>query len=150
VTYPVALDLAGRRCVVVGGGAVAARKVRGLLAAGAAVTVVAPEVGDAVRNAGVEVHARGYRSDDLAGAWLVVAATDDPAVNDAVARDCGAAGVLVNRADDGAGGSVSLPAVRSWAGTVLTVSTGGHSPAFARWLADHLAAVPGPSAGEGG
>jgi uroporphyrin-III C-methyltransferase / precorrin-2 dehydrogenase / sirohydrochlorin ferrochelatase len=84
--YPLLLDLAGRRAVVVGGGAVALRRVRGLLAAGARVDVVAPAVLPAFAELSeVTVSLRGYVDGDLDGAWLAHACADDPVVNAAVA-----------------------------------------------------------------
>lgn len=142
--YPVNLVLAGRPCLVVGGGTVAARKVAGLLAAGAVVTVVAPEVTDEVRAAGVTVVERSYRPADVAGMWLVITATDDPTVNQAVQADGDAGGVWVNAADDPASCSFILPAVVRQGPVMVTVSTSGYSPALATWLKGHVAAEMGP------
>ena len=142
--YPVNLVLAGRPCLVVGGGTVAARKVAGLLAAGAVVTVVAPEVTDEVRAAGVTVVERSYRPADVAGMWLVITATDDPTVNQAVQADGDAGGVWVNAADDPASCSFILPAVVRQGPVMVTVSTSGYSPALATWLKGHVSAELGP------
>src|ERR1700723_2987966 len=111
VLYPVNLVLEGRRCVVVGGGAVAARKVEGLVAAGAEVVVIAPEIGAPIRERGGTVVQRSYRLGDLDGAWLAIVATDDPAVNRLVRADGDAAGVWINAADDPTACSFTLPAV---------------------------------------
>jgi siroheme synthase-like protein len=140
--YPVVLRLEGKRCLVVGGGAVARRKVEGLLAAGASVRVVAPAV-DAELTAleGVDVERRPYRAEDLAGCWLAVAATDDVAVQQAVFDDGEAAGVWVNAADDPDRCSCFLPAVHRRPPVLVAVSTGGTSPALAAWLRDRLAAA---------
>ena len=86
-SYPLVLDIAGRRAVVVGGGPVALRRVRGLLEAGAVVHVVAPAVLPELAALPVVVQPRPYADGDLAGAWLVHACTDDPAVNAAVAAE---------------------------------------------------------------
>jgi len=143
--YPVNLVLSGRRCVVVGGGSVAARKVDGLLAAGAEVVVVAPEVQTAVRDlAGVTVAEREYRPGDLEGAWLVVAATDDPEVNRRVHSDCEAARIWVNAVDDPPACSFTLPAVVRQGPVVVAVSTSGHSPALAAWIRGRVAEQLGP------
>ena len=143
--YPVNLVVEGRRCLVVGGGAVAARKVAGLLACGAAVHVVAPDVGDEVRALpGVTFSERPYRAGDLEGFRLVVAATDDRAVNGAVYRDAEAAGVWVNGADDPEHCSFTLPSVVRRGSLLVTVSTGGRSPALARWLRQRLEREIGP------
>ena len=110
--YPVNLMVEGRRCLVVGGGEVARRKVEGLLAAGAVVTVVAPEVDERIRRLpGVSVEEREYRQGDVAGYRLVIAATDAPGVNGAVFADGEAAGIWVNGADDPEHCSFTLPAV---------------------------------------
>jgi siroheme synthase-like protein len=138
--YPVNLLLTGRRVLVVGGGRVAAEKVRGLLAAGAVVHVVATAVGDDVRALGVTCDERPYGRGDLDGHRLVVACTDDPATNQAVYDDAEAAGVWVNAADDPDRCSYTLPARLDRGRVLVTVSTGGHSPALASWLRDRLAA----------
>jgi precorrin-2 dehydrogenase/sirohydrochlorin ferrochelatase len=144
VLYPVNLVVAGRRCVVVGGGSVAARKVQGLVTAGADVVVVAPAVGDAVRSQGVTVIQRAYRTGDLDGAWLAIAATDDPDVNRQVHADGDAARVWVNAADDPPACSFTLPAVVRQGPVMVAVSTAGHSPALAGWIRGQVAAQLGP------
>jgi precorrin-2 dehydrogenase / sirohydrochlorin ferrochelatase len=143
--YPVSLLVAGRRCLVVGGGAVAARKVGGLLDAGAVVHVVARRVGPEVRALGAATwEERDFAAEDLAGARLAFAATDDPAVNAAVLAAGEAAGVWVNAADDPANCSFTLPAVARRGPVTVAVSTGGHSPALAGWLARQVADRLGP------
>jgi precorrin-2 dehydrogenase/sirohydrochlorin ferrochelatase len=142
--YPVNLVVAGRRCVVVGGGRVATRKAAGLVAAGADVEVVAPVVDDEIRVLGVRVVERSYRPGDLDGAWLAIAATDDPGVNERVHRDGEAAGVWVNAADEPKACSFTLPAVVRQGPVMVTVSTSGHSPALAAWLKGHVQEQLGP------
>ena len=160
--YPLALVLTGRRCLVVGGGRVAGRRVLGLLAAGGEVTVVAPEVtagisalaGGADRTGSdpdlpgsLVVVARPYRNGEAAGYDLVLTATGRPEVDRRVVSDAQAAGVLVNSADGTAPGTVSLPAVHRDGPVTVTVSTGGASPALARWLRDRMVgAIPDGSA----
>jgi precorrin-2 dehydrogenase/sirohydrochlorin ferrochelatase len=137
--YPVNLDLAGRRVLVVGGGEIAARKVSGLLCAGAVVTVVAPDaVAEIAQDPDVRWHQREYRRGEVASYRLAITATDDPAVNRQVARDGEAANVLVNSADDPANCSFILPAVVRRGDLQLTVSTNGRSPAFASWARRRL------------
>ncbi len=141
--YPVNLLVAGRPVLVVGGGAVAAEKARGLLTAGAVVHVVAPQVGDAVRALDVTWEERPYERGEAARYRLAVACTDDPAANQAVFDDGEAAGVWVNAADDPDRCSYTLPARLDRGRVLVTVSTGGHSPALSAWLRDRLAeAVP--------
>ncbi|MGH9136035.1 MAG: precorrin-2 dehydrogenase/sirohydrochlorin ferrochelatase family protein [Acidimicrobiales bacterium] len=143
--YPVNLLLGGRPVLVVGGGRVALQKVRGLLDAGAAVTVVAPEVADDIAALpGVTVHDRPYQRNEVVGYRLVVAATGDPSVNQAVFDDGEAAGVWVNSADDPDRCSVTLPARVRRGDLLVTVSTGGRSPALAAWLREKLEADIGP------
>ena len=133
--YPVNLCLAGQPVLVVGGGPIAARKVEGLLRAGACVTVVAPAaIGAISENPEVAWQRRGYRADESQSYRLVVTATNDPAVNAQVARDCEAANVFVNSADDPANCTFTLPSVARRGDLQVTVSTGGRSPALARWL----------------
>jgi siroheme synthase-like protein len=142
--YPVNLLLAGRRVLVVGGGTVAAAKVRGLRAAGAIVHVVAPEVAADVRDLADTWEQRAYQRGEVAGFRLVVACTDDPDVNQAVFDDGEAAGVWVNAADDPERCSYTLPARLDRGRLLVTVSTSGTSPALAAWLRDQLAEQLGP------
>jgi siroheme synthase-like protein len=142
--YPVNLLLAGRRVLVVGGGTVAAAKVRGLRAAGAIVHVVAPEVAADVRDLADTWEQRAYQRGEVAGFRLAVACTDDPDVNQAVFDDGEAAGVWVNAADDPERCSYTLPARLDRGRLLVTVSTSGTSPALAAWLRDQLAEHLGP------
>lgn len=139
--YPVNLILRGERCLVVGGGQVALGKVRGLVNAEAAVHVVAPRVADEVRALdGVTFEERRYREGEVQGYRLVVTATDDPEVNAAVYADGEAAGVWVNSADDPKNCRFTLPALVRRGPIMVTVATGGHSPAMATWLRRHIEA----------
>jgi len=140
--YPVNLDVAGRPVLVVGGGPVAGRKAAGLVAAGASVTVVAPEVGDVVEGlieAGAVTHLRRrYAPGDARRHRLVITATGVPEVDASVAADADAAGVWVNSADDQANCSFILPAIFRDGPVSVAVSTSGASPALASWLRDQL------------
>ncbi len=143
--YPVNLVLDGRQCLVVGGGHIALRKVQGLLACGAQVRVVAPHITPDLRTlAGVTFEERPWRPDDLAGVWLVIAATDDPAVNGAVYDAGQRAGIWVNGADDPAHCSFTLPSVVRRGDLQIAISTGGRSPALATWLRTRLEGEIGP------
>jgi siroheme synthase-like protein len=143
--YPVNLVLAERACLVVGGGRVALRKVEGLLACGAQVTVVAPRITAELRGlSGVMFHTRPWEPADMDGRWLVIAATDDPSVNRAVYEAGERAGVWVNGADDPTNCAFTLPSVVRRGDLQLTVSTGGRSPALATWLRRRLEAEIGP------
>jgi precorrin-2 dehydrogenase/sirohydrochlorin ferrochelatase len=131
---PVVLRLRGRRVLVVGGGRVAARRAAGLLAAGARVVAVSrafsPGFARLEPAGGVTRVRRAYRTGDVAGASLVVAATDDPRVNARVRADARRAGVWVNVADDPARSDFIVPAVVRRGGFLLALSSGGASPAL--------------------
>jgi precorrin-2 dehydrogenase len=144
--YPVNLRVSGHRCLVVGGGAVAAQKVRGLLECGADVIVVAPEVCEDLASLGeaVTIHRRSYRSNDLAAMRLIVAATGDPEVQSRIAADARAAGVLVNSADDPDNCDFTLPSRVRQGHVLVTASTSGHSPALSVWLRRQLESEIGP------
>jgi len=140
--YPICVDMAGRACLVVGGGVVAERKASGLLESGARVTVVSPAITarlEAWAHEGqIRVIRRGYEPGDLADQSLVFVATDDGVVNAAVAADARAAGVLINAADDPAHCDFILPAVLRRGALTVAVSTGGASPALSRAVRDEL------------
>ncbi|HET6813251.1 MAG TPA: bifunctional precorrin-2 dehydrogenase/sirohydrochlorin ferrochelatase [Actinomycetota bacterium] len=147
--YPVLLELAGRRAVVIGEFAVEAGKVEGLLAAGAEVTVVAegPQVAlDRLEgDPRVVVHRRGDGGPgDLAGAVVCVASAAEPAVRDAIAGDARAAGVLVNVMDDVPNCDFAAPAIVRRGGLLIAIGTGGRAPALARRLRAELADRFGP------
>src|SRR3954468_10092938 len=129
VVYPVGLRLLGRRVVVVGGGQVAHRRVAGLLEARAQVTVVSPEVTPAlealVEPGSLTWVQRRYEHGDLEGAWYAVAATDDPAVNAAVAAEAEGLRIFCARADDRSASSVWTPAVGRQGALVVGVHGGG-------------------------
>jgi siroheme synthase-like protein len=152
--YPVVLRIEGRRCLVVGGGPVAARKVAELARCGALVTVVAPDIDPAieyltdVEGAGtVQVARRLYRDGEAADYRLVVTATGHPDVDRTVAADAEAAGVWVNSADDAAHCTFILPSVHRDGSVSIAVSTGGASPALATWLRHEVAEILGDNLG---
>jgi siroheme synthase-like protein len=142
---PVMLNVRGKRAVIVGGGAVAARRAASLLEAGAKVTVIAPEMDGAMPvNEDLTRVRRGYEAGDLAGAMLVVVATSDGAVNEQVAKDGRAAGVLVNRADDPAGGDFTVPAHETMGPITVAVTTNGISARAAATIRDQMIAAIDP------
>ena len=145
--FPVALELSGRRGVVVGGGAEAERKVRALLEAEASVTVVAAEVtpglSDLARCGDLTHLPRPYRSGDLDGAFLVIVATDDRAVVAAVFAEAEERRVLCNAVDDVAHCHFAVPSVVRRGELLLAVSTGGRAPALAKRLRRRLTAELG-------
>ena len=146
-SYPVVLDLDDRPVLVVGGGAVAERKVEGLLAAGAAVTVVSPRVTVSLAmladEGRISVRFRSYRPADLRGRALVFAATDDRAVNAMVAADARRRRIWVNAADDPEHCDFLLPSVLRRGSLLVSVTTGGRSPALARVVREELERVFG-------
>ena len=146
--YPVNLIVAGRRCVVVGAGRIAARKIDALLAAGADVHVVASKLGDDVRawsnERRITADEREFEGSDLDGAWLATAATDDPAVNREVFEAGAERRVWVNAADDPDNCSFTLMSVIRRGDLVVTVGTAGRSPALAAWLKERFTTELGP------
>jgi siroheme synthase-like protein len=133
---PILLEAATLRVLVVGGGTVATRKARAFCDAGAQVRVVAPSIADAIRalepTGRVSLVERPYHSDDIADAQLVIAATNDRAVNARVATDARAASRLVNVTDVPAEGSFATMAVHRSGALVIGVSAGGVPDAAAR------------------
>lgn len=140
--YPVLLDLAGRRCVMIGGGLVAERRVAGLVTAGAHISVISPRVTRALAalaaEGRIDHEPRAYREGDLAGADLAFVATDAGAVNAAVAREARERGLWINAADDPARCTFILPALVRRGDLTVAVATGGSSPALARAIREEL------------
>ena len=143
-TYALELRLEGRKCLVVGGGTVAARKVRALARTGAEVHVVAPEIEEEIRALGaVRCHAEAYSPRHVAGARLVFACTNDADINRQVARDARAAGAWVNVADDPANCDFFVPASLERGDFRVTVSTAGASPQLAATVRRRLESLFG-------
>ncbi len=143
ISYPITLiHLHRARCLVVGGGKVAARKAAGLLAAEAQVVVISPVLCEQLEllaeRGDVQVMRRGYRSGDLEGTFLVIAATDDPDVNHRVWEEAQARGVLINVVDDPEYCTFIAPAVVRQGPLTLAISTGGRCPALARHLREQF------------
>lgn len=146
--YPVNLLVRGRRVVVVGAGRIAARKIEPLLDGGAVVEVVSPWANPEVRSwadAGrLTLTERAFEPTDLEGAWLAITATDDPAVNTAVYAAGEAGRVWVNSADDPANCAFTLMSLFRRGDLVISVGTGGRSPALAAYLRRRLEEEIGP------
>ena len=140
--YPVYLELAGRRCVVLGGGPLAAEKARGLLAAGAALTVVAgaveAEIEESAAAGRLVWERREYRPGDLVGAWLAIDACGDPATGDAVREEAERERVLLNVVDRAALCDWIAPAVVRRGPLQVAISTAGESPFLAAALRRRL------------
>jgi len=146
--YPVNLDLRGRRCVVAGGGPVAERKTLSLLEAGAEVTVVSPsltpKLADLAASGKVLQIPALFQETHLAGALLVIAATNDLTVNSAIAQFCRKKGILVNVAAPPEESSFIVPSVVERGDLVIAVSTSGASPALSRSIRRELEKQYGP------
>lgn len=150
--FPMFLKLAGRRCLVVGGGAVAEGKIASLLDSGAKVVVVAPDVTAKVSGwastGKVEWLACPFRPAELESVFLVVAATLDPQVNDLVFREAQSRGILCNVVDDPERCDFYYPAVLRRGQLQIAISTGGSSPALAQRLRHELEQQFAPGYGE--
>ncbi len=146
--WPVNLLIAGRKVVVVGGGRIAARKTAPLLVLGAHVTAVAPWFADEfptdLAPDLLTIVEREFEPSDLDDAWLVITATDVPAVNHAVYEAAEARRVWCNSADDPANCSVTLLSLVRQGDLVVAIGSGGRSPALATWLKGHVASEMGP------
>jgi len=140
--FPIVVEMAGRRCLVIGGGVVAERKITGLLEVGAEVTVISPKVTEAIshwsKNNSIQLEGRCYRIGDLAGYPLVFVATADADVNDLVYQEGKSCGAWVNAADDPAHCDFLLPSVLRRGDLLVAVSTGGASPAATRAIREEL------------
>lgn len=147
-SYPVNLVVSGKRCVVIGAGRIAARKIENLVSQGADVTVISPQVCTEVRgwaNEGsIEIIERAFRPDDLNNAWLAVTATDNPAVNHAVHEEGEKRRVWVNSADDPDNCSFTLMSVVRRGDLAIAIGTAGRSPALARRTRQQIAQDFGP------
>lgn len=136
--YPAFLNVAGLRAVVVGGGAVAERKAAQLLASGADVTLVSPDATPELeRLAGegrVRLIRRAYAPGDLAGAWIAIAATDDPETQRKIRAESLREKTLLNVADEPDLCGFIAPSVVERGPVAVAISTGGESPALARRL----------------
>jgi len=146
--YPIFLRVAGRPCLVVGGGTVAEHKVDALLRAGARVTVISPELtsklASRAADGSITYHRRRYVAGDLHGAALAYAATDDAALHRQMADDAAAAGVLLNVVDHPGLCDFIAPAVMQRGDLLIATSTSGASPAMAKRIRRNLEQTFGP------
>lgn len=152
-TYPIFLvDLDRARCVVVGGGTVAARKVKALLRADARVTVISPDLSEPLQrlaaDGDMEVLDRPFRSGDLERAFLAIAATDDPEINERVWQEAAGLGLLVNVVDDPDRCNFIAPSVVRRGPLSIAISTSGRCPALSRQLRKQLEREFGPAYGD--
>ena len=146
--YPMYVSLAGRKAVVIGGGKVAERKVAVLLDCGAAVELVSPELTEALagweREGRLRVQRRGFLEGDTSGAWLVIAACGEEAVNRQVFEEAERGGIFCNVVDEPELCSFQVPAVVQRGAMQIAISTGGVSPALAKRLRQELETQLGP------
>lgn len=139
--YPIFLNLLGKRCLVVGGGAVALGKVKALVEAGADLTLVAPTIHPKLLDQagkGLRIWQRPFDNEDLKGAFLVIAATDDRGLNAQIHAQCEDQGVLVNVADDTPLCNFILPSIAKEGPLQIAVSSSGTSPTMARELRQRI------------
>lgn len=145
--YPVFWDITGKKCVVIGGGEVAARKVARLLDCGAKVHVVSPllvnELANLKKQGRIGHIAGEYADEQLSGAALVIGATDDEEINASISRDAKARGIPVNIVDDPQKCDFILPSLVERGDLTIACGTGGNSPALARRLREELEAAYG-------
>ena len=147
-TYPISLDMSNQKCLVVGGGKVAERKVADLLEQGAQIEIVSPKLTETLQTLyqqkQLSWRQEVYQAAQLAGKFLVIAATDQPKINLQIARDCQALGLLVNVIDQKEAGNFIVNAHFTQGDLQIAVSTGGVSPALARQIKEQLAEEFGP------
>lgn len=140
--YPINIRITDRLCLVIGGGPVALRKVKGLLQAGARVRVISPEVEPELQkleeSRKIEWMRRGYVEGDLWGGYLAFAVTDDHAVQALIMKEAEKSAVLLNSADDPKGSDFHVPAHFRRGKMLITISTGGGSPALAKQIREQL------------
>ncbi len=140
--YPILLNIQGRKCLVVGGGPVALRKVKALLEHGANVEIVSPtfcpELNQLATDGAIRAIQRDYKSEDLQHTFIAIAATDDAKTNERVAAEARRRGVLVNVVDDLKNSDFIVPSYLKRGDVIIAVSTSGRSPALARKIRSEL------------
>ncbi|MBM3141445.1 MAG: bifunctional precorrin-2 dehydrogenase/sirohydrochlorin ferrochelatase [Chloroflexi bacterium] len=140
--YPILLNIQGRKCLVVGGGPVALRKVKALLEHGANVEIVSPtfcpELNQLATDGAIRAIQRDYKSEDLQHTFIAIAATDDAKTNERVAAEARRQGVLMNVADDPKNSDFIVPSYLKRGDVIIAVSTSGRSPALARKIRSEL------------
>ncbi|TYO94989.1 precorrin-2 dehydrogenase/sirohydrochlorin ferrochelatase family protein [Desulfallas thermosapovorans] len=150
--YPIFLNLTDKKCLVVGGGKVAERKVNALARCGAKIHVVSPQLTPGLQdmvNRGLVMHRRGiYQTSDLEDTFLVISATNNDATNHAVANDCMKRNIVVNVVDDPPRCSFFVPSVVHRGSLKLAISTGGSSPRLAKLIRKRLERDFSPVFGE--
>lgn len=145
--YPVFLDVRGKRCVVVGGGEVAQRKVEVLLKAGAYVEVISPDITEKLarwkEEGRIKYIKKSYAPGDLKGAFLVIASTDSNETNRKVASECQSSNIPVNVVDDPEKCTFILPSIVERGDLLIAISTSGSSPALSKRIRQELEGIYG-------
>lgn len=140
--FPIFCQLNGKRCLIVGGGQVATHKARGLLQAGATLRVVAPaltpELDQLRTEHAIEWSSDPFSSQHLQHCWLVIAATNDPQVNQQVSQAAEEARLFCNRVDDPSSASFITPAIIDHSPVIIALCSGGHAPVYSQILKQHL------------
>lgn len=151
-TYPIFLNLIARKCLVVGGGSVAERKIFSLVENGAEVYVISPSITyklkDLVNKNQIVYCCREYCSDDLENVFLCIGATDNVEVNARVASDCNKRNIICNIIDDPTASTFIVPSIVRQGDLAIAISTGGKSPMFTRRLKEKLEKEFGPEYGK--
>jgi len=132
--FPFFIDLTGKRCVIVGGGKVAFRKVEKLLPFGANIIVIAPEICQELEQLPITLKKRPFEAEDLHGAFMAITATNDSALNHQIYELCTERHILVNSVDDKPNCGFIFPALVHENDITIGISTGGTSPVFAKFL----------------
>ncbi|MEM7828717.1 MAG: bifunctional precorrin-2 dehydrogenase/sirohydrochlorin ferrochelatase [Candidatus Aenigmatarchaeota archaeon] len=149
--YPINLNIKGKKCLVIGGGGVAERKVEVLLKCGALVTVISPTITERIRelveDGKIEYICRSYRRGDLNGYFLAISATDSSEVNDQVWKEAEEIGLLLNVVDNPEKCHFTVPSVIQRGDLLITISTSGKSPALSRKLREDLERIIGDEYG---
>ncbi len=149
--YPISLNIAGRRCLVIGGGQVAERKASSLLDCGGRVTVISPrlcpELEEKRARGAIEARLREFRTGDLEGVFLAIAATDDFGVNDSVVKEAHIRGTMINVVDQPGECDFIVPSVVRRGELLIAISTGGKSPALSRKVREEMEGHFGPEYG---
>jgi precorrin-2 dehydrogenase/sirohydrochlorin ferrochelatase len=145
--YPICLDVKDKRCVIVGGGEVSARKIGFLLNCMADIVVISPQINEEinkfVQEKKIEWIDRDYKSNDLKGAFLVIIATNDQGLNKEISQKSRDLGILVNMASSAEDSTFILPAVLNRGSLSIAISTEGKSPALAKKIRDDLSSMFG-------
>lgn len=140
--YPILLNIQDKKCLVVGGGEVALRKVKALLEHGANIEIVSPdfcpELNQMVKEGAIKAVNRDYKPEDLENAFIAIAATDDNKINENVSAEARRAGILVNVVDDPNSSDFIVPSYFKRGDIIVAVSTSGRSPALARKIRSEL------------